>query len=86
LDTCNTCHTTGSNNNPYGTHLKLEFSKVMDLKDGSMTKEQKLDSFRAGIRDIDKLDPDNDGYSNLAEIGARTFPGDPKDHPVTAEQ
>jgi hypothetical protein len=87
LDTCNTCHTTGRSTNVYGTHLKSEFSRVKYfLRDESLIKDHKLDTFRAGLRDIDELDSDNDGYSNLAEIGARTFPGDPKDHPVTEQQ
>ena len=31
---------------------------------------------------IEALDSDGDGYSNLAEIKAGTFPGDPASHPV----
>jgi hypothetical protein len=86
LDTCSSCHTIGSNTNPYGTHLKSEFSKVKYfLRDESLIKDQKLDTFRAVLRDIDELDSDNDGYSNIAEIKARTFPGDSEDHPVTEQ-
>ena len=33
--------------------------------------------------DIEAEDSDNDGYSNLAEIAARSFPGDPTDTPLT---
>ena len=83
LDTCNTCHTTGRNTNPYGTHLKSEFSRVMNAEAEALTKEQELNTFRGVLRGIEELDSDEDGYSNVAEIRARTFPGDPGDHPVT---
>ena len=83
LDTCKTCHTTGRSTNTYGTHLKSEFSRMMTPRGGNLTG---LDAFRAGIRDVEELDSDNDGYSNIAEIRARTFPGDPGDHPVTEQQ
>src|SRR3990172_7276044 len=33
---------------------------------------------------IEPEDSDNDGYSNFAEIAARTFPGDQNDHPAPA--
>lgn len=32
---------------------------------------------------IESLDSDGDGFTNIAEINARTFPGDQNDHPVT---
>lgn len=32
---------------------------------------------------IESLDPDNDGFTNIAELNARTFPGDQNDHPAT---
>ena len=35
---------------------------------------------------IENLDSDEDGFTNLAEIKALTFPGDPDDHPqITSE-
>ena len=84
LDTCESCHTTGRSTNLYGTHLKSEFSKLMVLED--LTEEQKLEAFRAALGAIEKLDSDNDGYSNIEEISARTFPGDPGDHPATEKR
>ena len=86
LDTCNTCHSTGRSTNLYGTHLKSEFSRMMNSSGGNLTEEQTWDAFRAAIRDIEELDSDNDRYSNIEEIRARTFPGDPGDHPVTDQQ
>ena len=83
LDTCNTCHFTGRSTNPYGTHLKSVLSKVMNHESEALTEEQNLNAFRGVLRGIEELDSDDDGYSNLAEIRARTFPGDPRDHPVT---
>ncbi len=81
LDTCNTCHTTGRSTNLYGTHLKSEFSRMMNS-----TEQQTYDAFRAALRDIEELDSDSDRYSNIEEIRARTFPGDPGDHPITNQQ
>ncbi len=83
LGTCNTCHSTGRSTNLYGTHLKSEFSRVMNAEAEALTKEQELNTFRGVLRGIEELDSDEDGYSNVAEIRARTFPGDPGDHPVT---
>ena len=81
LDTCKTCHTTGRNTNLYGTHLKTKFSGLMNPRGESMTEEQDLDAFRAALRGIEEVDSDSDGYSNIAEIRARTTPGDRGDHP-----
>ncbi len=83
LDTCNTCHYTGRSTNPYGTHLKSEISRVMNPEAEALTDEQFLNALRGALRGIEELDSDDDGYSNVAEIRARTFPGDPGDHPVT---
>jgi hypothetical protein len=33
------------------------------------------------LRSIEGLDSDGDTYTNIVEIKALTFPGDPKDHP-----
>ena len=83
LDTCNTCHTTGRSTNLYGTRLKSEFSGMMNPSGETLTEEQTLDAFRAALRDVEELDSDNDRYSNIEEIRALTFPGEPADHPVT---
>ena len=85
LDTCNTCHTTRRSTNLYGTHLKSEFSKMMNSS-GQNREQTSNEIFRAALRDIEELDSDNDRYSNIEEIRARTFPADPGDHPVTDQQ
>lgn len=35
----------------------------------------------SGFRDIEGIDSDGDGYTNIEEINALTFPGDPNDNP-----
>ncbi|WP_321417547.1 hypothetical protein [uncultured Methanomethylovorans sp.] len=35
---------------------------------------------------IEVLDSDNDGFTNVEEINARTFPGNPSDHPLATSQ
>ncbi len=62
LDTCITCHTSGSSFNPYGAALSAA-----------------SDNFQA----IENVDSDGDGYTNIQEIMARTFPGDPTSHPTS---
>ena len=86
LDTCSTCHTTGRSTNPYGTDLKTKFSLMTIPEEGNLTEEQTLDAFRTALRDIEELDSDNDRHSNIEEIRARTFPGDPEDHSATNQQ
>jgi hypothetical protein len=34
---------------------------------------------------IESLDSDGDGYTNIQEINARTFPGDPASHPISVD-
>ena len=34
---------------------------------------------------LEALDSDSDGFTNIAEINARTYPGDPASHPATAD-
>ncbi len=63
LDTCNTCHMNGFDYNPYGADMKTEMDNgKSDLQ---------------AIQAIEGTDSDSDTYSNLAEINAGTFPGNP---------
>ena len=77
IDTCTVCHTSRRSLNPYGKHQKSELSKMANPG---------LEDFRTVLRGLDELDSDNDGYTNMAEIKARTFPGDPADHPSTDQR
>ncbi len=63
LDTCDTCHMNGFDFNPYGDDMKTE------MDEGSSVTEALLA--------IEGTDSDLDTYSNIAEINAATFPGNP---------
>ncbi len=70
LDTCNTCHgSTTSTWNPYGTNVKAQITAGASID--------------AALATVEPLDSDGDTYSNLTEIKALTFPGDPNDKPST---
>ncbi|HHB90614.1 MAG TPA: hypothetical protein ENK60_04830, partial [Anaerolineae bacterium] len=60
LDSCNTCHPSVPDLNPYGEDYR---------------------SHGHNFQAIELLDSDGDGYSNIEEINALTFPGDPNSHP-----
>ena len=80
LDTCAVCHTTGRLLNLYGADVRRQFDSAMTSRKAK-TEAEKIESFRLVIRAIEGRDTDGDGFSNLAEISARTFPGDPADRP-----
>jgi len=63
LDACGTCHVNGYDRNPYGADMETEL-----INGKSVTQ---------ALQDIEGKDSDNDVYSNIEEINARTFPGDP---------
>lgn len=74
LDSCLVCHDTspaGASWNSYGNYLA---DRMLNFGD----------SLTTALASAEPLDSDGDGYSNLAEIQARTFPGDPNDHPITS--
>lgn len=72
LDTCDTCHPGGKTGSldGYGTAVRAQ------LRAGK--------SAREALIAIEGLDSDNDGWRNIDEIQARTFPGDPNDYPVSS--
>jgi len=63
LDTCSTCHNSGYALNPYAVDFNTK-----RLQTGSAT---------MGLQACEMMDSDHDGYTNIAEIEALTFPGNP---------
>lgn len=71
IDSCSLCHDTSPPDvsfNGYGA----DFENQRNLGRASAT----------ALANIEGIDSDGDGVSNLTEIQARTFPGDPGDKPV----
>src|SRR3990170_2985918 len=68
LDSCSTCHLPGDTSswNPYGQAVKDNIGLGID----------------AALAAVEPLDSDGDGASNIAEINARTWPGDASDFPA----
>lgn len=64
LDTCNTCHGASYSFNTYGADVKAKKAQL----GGDLT---------AALRAVESWDSDGDGDSNIAEIEAGTFPGNP---------
>ena len=73
LDTCGLCH-----DDPSGGGSRNLFGQAFEAQSGHSSNPSQAFS------NIEPLDSDNDGYSNFAEILARTFPGDQNDHPAPA--
>jgi hypothetical protein len=70
LDACKTCHTSGSKFNKYGAAINKKRAAGLTVVK-SLTKVQRLDS-------------DKDGFTNIQEIKARTFPGSAASKPAAA--
>ena len=72
LDTCNVCHGSGGTStwNPYGQAIRSLGSSVAIL---------------TRITNVESLDSDGDGFTNIAEITARTFPGDSASTPAPTD-
>lgn len=68
LNSCALCHSVATGLNPYGFAVESELGN-------------KGDDLQAALTAIESRDSDGDGYSNLDEIQARTWPGDPNDSP-----
>ena len=69
IDSCSLCHTASIPNlNPFGSAYLSAGRNAAALAAVNST----------------TMDSDGDGYSNNAEIVARTFPGDPADHPAVS--
>lgn len=66
LDSCDTCHVYGSNaRNHYGADLEKQ------LLNGTTVDQ--------GLKNIEPINSDGDGYVNIVEIYNLSFPGDPSD-------
>jgi mono/diheme cytochrome c family protein len=68
---CTICHTKAPKLNPYGEDLKKQ---LVAAKTKTLTPEL--------LKKIEKLDSDQDGATNIAEIKADTLPGDPTSKPA----
>ena len=67
---CTICHIgSSSNTNPYGTALRNNGGSADNIPDPTFTT-------------VGPLDSDGDGFSNIDEINAGTFPGDRNDFPA----
>ncbi len=71
--------------NTYGTKLDTCGTCHINMGGGGTTNSYGTDFANNGysFTAIEALDSDKDGYSNIAEINARTFPGNPDDKPVS---
>ncbi len=68
IDACQLCHV---NANPYSGSARNAYGSAYSGNGYN-------------FKTIEPLDSDGDGYTNLAEITALTFPGNAADHPVAA--
>ncbi len=75
LDTCDTCHVPGGKTrNPFGLDVQAQFYPATNVDAATLS---------AALTAVEPLDSDGDTYSNITEIRALTFPGDPNDKPVS---
>jgi hypothetical protein len=90
LDHCSLCHTGGQDakGNPLGScqycHYTYGYDAHGNINDtlNAYGKDYLGHGRSSGaVRDIEGLDSDGDGYSNIVEINAERFPGDPNDDP-----
>ncbi len=94
LDHCALCHSGGEYTDSKGKPVKLGSCQWCHYSygyNGAGNISDTINSYGAAykaagrttdaVRSIDGADADNDGYTNQAEIAAKTFPGDSTDHP-----
>jgi len=65
---CSICHTSPPTTNPYGTDLVIEGATGNNIP-------------AAAFVAVEGVDSDGDGFTNIEEINAGTFPGDPTSRP-----
>ncbi len=78
---CTVCHTTPPARNDFGRDVEAE---LLVGTPRPLTDMQYSGGLPAALAAVENLDSDGDGYSNLAEIVAGTFPGDPMSRPAEA--
>jgi len=78
---CTTCHSTPPARNDFGRDLEAELLPGTPRPLTNMMYEAALPD---ALRAVEALDSDGDGFDNLSEILAGTFPGDPASRPADA--
>jgi hypothetical protein len=91
LDNCATCHRGGIPPGGKSTMGSCQYCHAVTNYGQSGNYADTLNSYgkayldagrnEAALRSIEGLDSDGDGYTNIAEITAVRYPGDPKDDP-----
>lgn len=90
LDDCVLCHKGGTiGNNTYGScdychqtyGLQAPHGNILLTLNPYGLAYNNAGRSQQALTTIEGLDSDGDGYTNIVEIKAITFPGDPKDHP-----
>ena len=82
LDTCDTCHVYGGNaRNLYGQDVEIQLigGATTSLLTAGATSTLTIEQ---ALTNIEPKDSDGDTYSNIDEIKAITFPGNPSDYPT----
>ena len=72
LNSCQVCHMSGTGFNAYGADVEAEF-------------KNNGEDLQAALSAVEPRDSDGDGFSNLEEIRAGRWPGDPADFPTAIE-
>ena len=68
-NSCSICHTSPPTKNPYGTDLNQAGGTANNIPAATFVA-------------VEGLDSDGDGFTNIKEINAGTFPGNPASHPT----
>ena len=71
LDDCTTCHNPDFSRNPFGQAVEGQLGQGNDID--------------TALTNVESLDSDGDGASNIDELNAGTFPGDASDAPAATE-
>lgn len=75
---CTLCHTTPPSFNPYGLGVSAELLPGMPRP---LSVSLYTSGLPAALQSVEDLDSDMDSYTNIEEIAAGSFPGDPISNP-----